>query len=275
MAKQPQDRFQTPAEAARALEELSPRAAPVALLVTAARPLGPPPAVPIQYPVVPALGPMVVIDVPARRSLSLARFRGWLSRGQFLDRLPPWLRGRRRVVLTAAIVLLVVVFAALLLRQFTRGPAETFLADIEPARIAGNVAPPQPDNSGGVGRFIRGSHWENGRSALVGGKPMLHPLLMRLPWEGTIEVTYDLNKRYKLFRVTVAPDDGAAFGWPVRCSVLGDNRLLWESRSIQKPGDQDRCELDVSGVDRLELLVRQTSATTSRLVWVDPVLVKK
>src|SRR5262249_62018913 len=50
MAKQPQDRFQTPAEAARALEELSPRAAPVALLVPAARPLPPPPPLTIHYP---------------------------------------------------------------------------------------------------------------------------------------------------------------------------------------------------------------------------------
>src|SRR5262249_50777634 len=159
-------------------------------------PLVPLQAVPIQYPVVPVQ--MVVINVPARRSLPLARFRGWLSRGQFLERLPAWLRGRRRFVLTAAIVLLVVTFAALLLRQFTRGPAETFLADIEPARLAGNVALSQPDTSGGVGRFIRGPRWEDGQRAVVGGKPVLHPLLMRLPWSGTIEVTYDLNKRYKL-----------------------------------------------------------------------------
>src|SRR5262249_46222473 len=148
MAKQPQDRFQTPAEAARALEELSPRAAPVAQLVPAARPLVPPPAVPIQYPVVPALGPMVVINVPARRSQPLARFRGWLSRGQFLERLPAWLRGRRRLVLTAAVVLLVVVCAALLLRQSTRPPAEIFLADIEPARMTGKLAPPHGTESG-------------------------------------------------------------------------------------------------------------------------------
>src|SRR5262249_27598652 len=160
-----------------------------------------------------------VINVPARRSWPLARFRGWLSRKQFLERLPAWLRGRRRLVLTAAVVLLVVGFAALLLRHATRGPDEIFLTDIEPARIAGNVAPPQPDTSGGVGRFIRGPHWENGQRALVGGKPMLHPLLMRLPWSGTIEVAYDLNKRYKLFRVTVAPDDGAPLGWAVRCLV--------------------------------------------------------
>jgi hypothetical protein len=57
----------------------------------------------------------------------------------------------------------------------------------------------------------------------------------------------------------------------VRClfTVVGDGKTLWKSEQVP-PGKPEKCDVDVSGVDVLELFV----SGSGHPVWLEPKVVK-
>jgi hypothetical protein len=118
-----------------------------------------------------------------------------------------------------------------------------------------------------------------------------HALYMVPPPSGKSYVIYVLNGKYRVFSATPAlglPPDavsaqankkrgwrGAAFS-PITFRVLGDGKLLWESRPIQKSGDGQACEVAVQGIEKLELqVVCSGSSNAAWALWVEPFLTVK
>lgn len=94
-------------------------------------------------------------------------------------------------------------------------------------------------------------------------------------------VKYRLDGKYRLFRGTTAMADIPDDAWrqeasnPVTFTVLGDGRLLWASRPLQKKGDSEAFRLGVRGVRELELrayCAGQADYTWS--VWLEPRLLE-
>jgi len=56
---------------------------------------------------------------------------------------------------------------------------------------------------------------------------------------------------------------------------MADGRTLWQSNPIQKRGDQQDCEVNVHGVDMLELLVTCSGENGwAHAVWIEPQLLR-
>src|SRR5262249_24221277 len=109
----------------------------------------------------------------------------------------------------------------------------------------------------------------------VQGNPAEKGLFTRPPRNGTILVTYRLGKRYKSFKATVALNDGSTNTEPVTFSVILDGKPKWASRGIERSSMSDKCEIDVSGVEKLELSVfSRLSDADSFPVCINPQLGK-
>jgi S1-C subfamily serine protease len=89
-------------------------------------------------------------------------------------------------------------------------------------------------------------------------------------------VRYRLGGAATLFRTAVGYDDtneGKVTG-PTHFEVWGDGKRLWKSKAITTRGQSDECEVDVTGVEALELRVGVTgSGWGAHGVWLDPSLV--
>ncbi len=88
---------------------------------------------------------------------------------------------------------------------------------------------------------------------------------------------YRLHKVFEKFRGEAALCDGKREGTanPLTFRIVGDGRLLWTSRPLQQGGESQAFELDVKGIDKLELFVDCPGyATSAYAIWVDPVVVQ-
>jgi tetratricopeptide (TPR) repeat protein len=90
-------------------------------------------------------------------------------------------------------------------------------------------------------------------------------------------VEYTLHKKYRTFRGTAAMDSSTEppSDWPIEFRVLGDGRLLWNSRGMHDKTDTQPCLIDIAGVDtlRLEVIHRpggSGSKGRSHAVWIEP-----
>jgi hypothetical protein len=87
---------------------------------------------------------------------------------------------------------------------------------------------------------------------------------------------YQLDGKYRSFHSAAAANDSIAamtrgmLDTPMMFSVVGDGRLLWRSRPIQRPGESQPCIVDVTGVRQLEVRVTHSSGGATHAVWVDP-----
>jgi hypothetical protein len=112
----------------------------------------------------------------------------------------------------------------------------------------------------------------DGKECIVKGVKAAKGLSMVPVERGYSTVKYRLGKKGYVFRAGVglydSPED--AF-FPCTFEVLGDGRSLWKSKPIQSPKVTDECQLDLSGVDVLELRVNIPGALgRARAIWVDP-----
>jgi hypothetical protein len=89
-------------------------------------------------------------------------------------------------------------------------------------------------------------------------------------------VRYQPGKQARRFHATVALDDtNAGKRSGVVFEVLGDGKSLWTSKLIETKGQTEDCDVDVSGVNQLELRVTlKGSGFGGHSVWVDPYLEK-
>ncbi len=101
---------------------------------------------------------------------------------------------------------------------------------------------------------------------------------MHPPRKGASWVAYKLDKKYKVFRGTVAIADDPRNRPPqgdVFFEVLGDRKIIWRSPKITETRHTESCRLNVSDVDVLMLRVYCPGNNTyARAVWLDPYLLK-
>lgn len=109
---------------------------------------------------------------------------------------------------------------------------------------------------------------EDVKHCRIGTTELKHALSTHPTQEKDAVVTYALEKKYRRLRTLAAltyptPDDGLTLamklGWtgkalaPLRFRVVGDGKVLWESKPLQKHGDALECDISVEGVDQLRL----------------------
>lgn len=110
---------------------------------------------------------------------------------------------------------------------------------------------------------------------LVAGFESPNGLGLHPPSNGKSHVAYPLDKKYRTFATRVGLNDSSAnkAASPVIFKVLGDGKLLWQSKSIQKLNNYDGCNLNVSGIEKLELEVEcRGDASRCHAVWIEPVV---
>ncbi len=149
--------------------------------------------------------------------------------------------------------------------QLTAAPTEaTFLDDLQEEGVA-------------LGAGALGKHGDTGRSGRVrvrGGQPP-HALAMQPPAQNSARVSYSLDGKYKNFWATVATLEGRDPESVISFRVLGDGKLLWNSRPMQQANEIQECNVKVSGVHMLQLEVFcKGSNVNANAAWINPRLTK-
>ena len=115
----------------------------------------------------------------------------------------------------------------------------------------------------------------------VSGKVSTKGLCTPPAGPGTARVSYKLNKQFRQLKGTVAlPDTHPECPTPLTFAIIGDGRILWQSKPVKKRGDEQKFTLQIGGVDELELAVTCPGTNNSNYqmitypVWLDPRLVK-
>ena len=119
-----------------------------------------------------------------------------------------------------------------------------------------------------------GYHDDLGGRIVVNGVAALHGISMHpAAW-----VKYRLGRGYRRLETFVAINDTAnpkIQRGSALFVVLGDGKKLWQSNPLRGRGIHRACEVDVEGVNELELRVNTIGGGHSlHAVWLDPVLVR-
>ncbi len=143
-------------------------------------------------------------------------------------------------------------------------PKAVFLSDL-----------PELDVKVGHGRFgKKGDLGYEDKRIVVKGLPSLNGLSMHPPANGAAAVSYLLAKKYQTFKGTAAiNDDTANTETALTFKVLGDGKLLWQSRPLKNKGDVHECSISVKGIERLTLEVHCPGGSgRAHSVWAEPQL---
>jgi hypothetical protein len=122
--------------------------------------------------------------------------------------------------------------------------------------------------------------YSNGRIS-VNGRPSPNGLSMCPESHALAQVKYKLGRTAQKFLTSVALNDSAgASGRPpgdgriptaLKFVVLGDGKVLWGSKPVDIAHAVQECEVDVKGVDVLELRVECPGPNiNAHAVWVEP-----
>jgi serine/threonine protein kinase len=144
---------------------------------------------------------------------------------------------------------------------------EAFLSDLEEVDLRA------PNNWFGKNGCLvtTGQH----HAIWVNDQPSPKGLFLHPPTNGFSCVGYELKGRYRRFRATAAINDSGKSATPLTFAVWGDGKTLWKSRPLQQPGETDDCNVDVSGLRRLDLEVDCPGPSSyAHAVWVEPRLLK-
>jgi hypothetical protein len=153
--------------------------------------------------------------------------------------------------------------------------------------------------SSGVALGILGKHGdtgypefdsEYGPKVIFQGKTPEHALSTYPPRKGTGYVSYVLKDEYRTLRAVAAimqvnPVEAARVAKepffmggpasPLTFRVIGDGKLLWESRPLIKSGDSHVCNVGIEGVSLLELEVGCPEMNSyGWAAWIEPELEK-
>lgn len=86
---------------------------------------------------------------------------------------------------------------------------------------------------------------------------------------------FSLAKKYHRFAGAAAINDTAQQGaqTPLTFRIVGDGRAIWTSQPLQQTSSAEPFDVDVSGVERLELIVDCPGGNAlCHAVWIDPML---
>jgi HEAT repeat protein len=140
-------------------------------------------------------------------------------------------------------------------------PAQTLLATLKETAFAGHHSVGKGSITGNPADPAIAFNGKNYPSGLG-----MHPLS-----RSVASVKYDLKGKWGTFTAVAAINDSGAPVTPLRFTVLGDNRILWQSEPLQQKGQSQKCRVDVTGVRLLELQVHCPGDwTAAHAVWLDP-----
>jgi serine/threonine protein kinase len=109
----------------------------------------------------------------------------------------------------------------------------------------------------------------------VGGKNSPQGIGMHPPppQDGSVSVSYRLDKAYRVFNAEVSLNDTAPpeAESPLRFRVYGDGKVLWQSKPVSKQSDAQACQVSVKDVNVLKLEVTCAgSPRGAHGVWLEP-----
>lgn len=146
-----------------------------------------------------------------------------------------------------------------------------FLSDFQPLNI--KVVNGWFGTKGNLGHSM-----PNGKTRItVDGQPSAFGIALHPDSDDFAAVTFKLGKRWKTFHTVAAIGDASGHGsvTPLTFRVLGDGKFIWTSRPLQNMNETHECDLDVSGVDLLELRVRCPGKNGwAQGIWIDPYLLR-
>jgi hypothetical protein len=128
--------------------------------------------------------------------------------------------------------------------------------------------------------IVQQREWTLGKNVLnsanvplsIGGTKYSHGLGFN-PGDGaTVRVAYSIQRRYARFSGAVGVNDtGGGFAAILTFKVVGDGKELWKSHPCHEAGKSQSFDLDVAGIDRLEIVVEcPGTARGAHVAWVDP-----
>lgn len=94
--------------------------------------------------------------------------------------------------------------------------------------------------------------------------------------DGPIVVTYDLMGKYQSFAAEVAIADGVKPQSPLLFIVLGDGKVLWESKPVGAASDFQKFNISIKGINNLQLKVTTVQRASQFLhaIWGEPRLMR-
>jgi hypothetical protein len=151
-------------------------------------------------------------------------------------------------------------------KLFAKGP-RTYLSDLEEYNVKSG---PWPfTNNGRLGD-------PDDTMILINGYKSPKGLSMHPPEQDYAAASYRLGKQASLFRAEVALNDSSAPLSAAVFEVWGDGKRLWKSKAINQLIYSQRCRVDVSKVDVMELRVSSTGSPLGlHSVWYEPRLLEK
>jgi len=137
---------------------------------------------------------------------------------------------------------------------------ETSLSDLDVAAITPGWRQPELNRSyTGRGLFVGGKHFASG---------------IGMPTKS--DIAFDLRQGYETFLASVGIDDQQSNDGGVEFTVIGDGKELWSSGVIRKSDGAKSLKVDIHGVSRLQLSVKNAANVSGRIHadWLDARLVK-
>lgn len=119
----------------------------------------------------------------------------------------------------------------------------------------------------------KGSHGYGPATVAVNNVKAQHALSTHPPANGKSFVRYRVNGEYRKFSATVAISDAAPkpCSSPLTFRVLGDGKLLWQSRPVRQPRKPALCRISIGRVRVLTLEVDCLGPNAwAFAVWIDP-----
>jgi WD40 repeat protein len=116
------------------------------------------------------------------------------------------------------------------------------------------------------------------KQIMIGDFQSPHGLGMHPPADGFSRVKYKLAKQWNTFKAAVglnytAPRKPAS---PLTFEVKGDGKTLWRSEPVQEVGVKQEAQVDIRGVEVLELRVTcPGSHEHAHAVWLEPLVTKE
>jgi len=267
LAKQPEDRFQTPAELLVALynaEQGGYSSAAVASPVAA--------AAPAEITDSSSVGETVADRWAEIVSDSSTKHVSSLRSGSALRNFAP---GWRYAAMGVAVVILAVCLWRPW-RQTPQTPAKPPAGPVEPLvqdKIFLGEMQEYNVQTHSRYKFTKGGLASNGHELLADGRHTPNGIYMVPPSQGQAQAQYLLARQFTTLSAGVALRDGASADPGVVFKIVGDGRLLWKSEPVLKAGRVQECEVPVKGIRQLDLIVECAGdASNAGAVWAEPLL---
>jgi hypothetical protein len=131
---------------------------------------------------------------------------------------------------------------------------------------------------GKEGKYFTGEREGAFADITLAGKKSPQGIFAHPKTNGRSNIEYEIGGLgERLFQATIGVDDARRYGphTPLTFEVLGDGKSLWKSRPVTRWGEPQDCQVEMRGVQTLELRVTcPGDASFAMAVWCEPRLVK-